>query len=295
LFPDHGNRERKLLCRRNFLLFGGFSVKKTAGLLLAILAATTITFGQDTSNTQPASASTTIKIPKRIIPPLKPFSRIALSGGVGLMGVNLQIATNLNQHLNLRGIGNFFDYTVDNISTNGFNVTGQVNMATAGVSLDYYPAAKHGFRVSPGVMFYNQNHVNANVVAAGGTSFTLNDTDYYSSATDPVGGTASVGLNTQNPAFTITTGWGDMIPRKGGHISFPFELGAVFTDVPTINAALTQGEVCDSLGRNCASVVGDPTLNSSLQAELAKYRSDLSPAKAYPILTFGISYAFRIR
>ena len=51
---------------------------------------------------------------------------------------------------------------------------------------------------------------------------------------------ANLGLNTRQQAFTMTTGWGNMIPRKrGGHVSFPFELGAAFTGVPTLAMTLS--------------------------------------------------------
>ena len=42
---------------------------------------------------------------------LKPFSSIAFGGGMSLMGVNMQASTNLNRYLNLRGTGNYFNYT----------------------------------------------------------------------------------------------------------------------------------------------------------------------------------------
>jgi hypothetical protein len=211
------------------------------------------------------------------------------------MGVNLQAATNVNRHLNLRGYGNIFNYSINNISTNGFEVNGKLNMATAGTSLDYYPFPTHGLRMSPGILFYNQNQVSATIVAAGGTSFKLNDADYYSSSSNPVEGTASVGFNTRRPAFTITTGWGNMISRKGGHWSFPFELGAAIVGSPSVNMALKQGQVCNSSGQNCVNVVGNTTLNDNLQAQIAKYKNDLNPLSVYPIFSFGAAYSFHIR
>ena len=126
---------------------------------------------------------------------LKPFSAVAFGGGMSLMGVNLQAATNVNRYLNLRGSGNFFNYTANNISTNGFDLTGKVNMATAGVSLDYYPIPRMGFRVSPGMLFYNQNGISATASPAVGTSFSLNGQDFYSEAGTPLTVTANLGLN----------------------------------------------------------------------------------------------------
>ena len=248
-------------------------------------------FGSDGGVGQPASAA---KLKKSEIP-FEPFSQLALGGGISLMGVNLQAATNVNRYLNLRGYGNVLNYSINNISTNGFEVSGKLNMATAGVSLDYYPFPTHGLRLSPGLLFYNQNRVSATVVAAGGTSFNLNDVKYYSAAGNPAEGVASVGFNAKNPAFTITTGWGNMISRNGGHWSFPFELGAALVGSPSVNMALKQGQVCNSSGQNCVNVVGNTTLMNNVQAQIAKYKSDLDVLSVYPVFSFGAAYSFHIR
>lgn len=213
------------------------------------------------------------------------------------MGVNLQAAVNANRYMNIRGVGNFFNYSVNNISTNGLELNGKLNMATAGASVDFYPFPNHGFRISPGALFYNQNGINATAMAAGGTSFTLDGYTYYSSEANPVSGTASLGLHTQSPAFTITTGWGNMISRRGGHLSFPFEIGAAMIGAPTVNMALTSGQVCanpqGTIG--CVDVVGNPQIESNLQAQVAKYQNDVNQLRFYPIFSFGVAYNFGIR
>lgn len=122
-------------------------------LPLLLLAATSTLHGQSPSTpssptaAKPTAVNTTkaatdakaTKKARKAEAQLKPFSAVAFGGGMSLMGVNLQAATNVNRYLNLRGSGNFFDYAANNISTNGFSLNGNVNMATAGVSLDYYP------------------------------------------------------------------------------------------------------------------------------------------------------------
>lgn len=227
---------------------------------------------------------------------MKPFSRVAFGGGISLMGVNMQAATNVNRYLNLRGTGNLFNYTVNDISTNGFNVNGKVSFATAGAALDYYPFPTHGFRLSPGVLFYNQNGITASGVVTGGTKVTLNDQDYLSEAGAPVSVNADLGLNARKQAFTATMGWGNMIPRKGGHWSFPFELGGAFTGVPTLKMGLT-GMACPSLdGSTCASPYVDMSTNTTAQdnlnAQINKYQKDLNPLQVYPIFSFGVSCSF---
>jgi hypothetical protein len=223
-----------------------------------------------------------------------PFSRVAFGGGVSTMGINLQAAVIANRYINLRGTGNFFNYSLTNIQTNGLNLSGKLNLATASTSVDVYPFPNHGFRVSPGAMFYNQNQVTANVVAPGGTSFSLDGYTYYSSQASPVTGNGSVVLNKTNPAFTITTGWGNMIPRSGGHWSFPFEIGAAFVGAPTVNLALTSGQVCaDPAGTvGCMNVVGNSQVNANLQAQVAKYQTNLNPFRIYPIFSSGVAFSF---
>lgn len=225
----------------------------------------------------------------------KPFTHMALGAGISPLGVNLSAATNLTRHLNLRANGNVFNYNINNLSTNGFTVNGKLNLASAGASLDYYPWARHGFRVSPGLLFYNKNGANATFTAQSGTSFSLNDYTYYPSATNPVVGVGKFGLNKRNPAFTATTGWGNMIPRSGHHLSFPFEIGAAFVGAPSVDLNLVSGDVCDGQGQNCVDVTTDPTVQSNLQAQVAKYRSDAEALQVYPIVSFGVTYSFRVR
>jgi hypothetical protein len=224
-----------------------------------------------------------------------PLSRFALGGGISTIGINLQAATNLSRHLNLRASGNYFNYTVNNITTNGFTVGAKLNFASAGASVDFYPFPNHGFRLSPGALFYNHNAATATFTVAGGTSFTLNDTTYYASASNPVLGNGGLGLHTQNPALTMTTGWGNMIPRKGGYLSFPFEIGAAFTGAPSLNIALTSGQICDAQGQNCVNVATDASVQQNLAAQVAKYTKDLNVLGIYPIVSGGLAYSFRNR
>ena len=224
-----------------------------------------------------------------------PFTHVAFGGGISPLGINMQAATNLNRHSNLRFSGNFFNFAENNLSTNGFTVNAKANLESIGTSLDIYPFANHGFRLSPGVLIHNANGFNGTFTAQAGTSFDLNGYTYYSSSQDPVKGNGLVGLHSQNPAFTMTTGWGNMIPRSGKHLSFPFEIGAAFVGAPTVNLTLTSGQVCDSQGLNCVNVATDPNVQANLQAQVAKYRNDLEPLKTYPIISFGVAYSFGTR
>ncbi|MGA3129494.1 MAG: hypothetical protein ABSD59_01750 [Terracidiphilus sp.] len=284
-------------------------MKRTSALLVCTVLAVSASLAAQSiqtasNNAHPSTTSSDLAItqasPHLAVQPnyvSAPFSRMAFGGGVSTMGVNMQIAVVANRYINLRGVGNFFNYSLSNISTNGFNVNGTLNLATAGAAVDFYPFWRHGFRLSPGVLFYNHNRASASMTAAGGTSFSLNDYTYYSSQTNPVAGTGSVGLHTQNPAATFTTGWGNMIPRRGGHFSFPFEIGAAMIGVPAVNLAFTGGQVCaDPQGTTgCINIVSNAQFQSNLQAQLTKYQNDLKPFRFYPILSTGIAYSFHLR
>ena len=156
-----------------------------------------------------------------------PFSRLAVSGGIGANGINMQVAVEANRYFNIRGIGNYFNYSLTK-NVSGTNDTGTLNFATGGVSVDFYPFPNHGWRLSPGALFYNQNAVTATINVAGGKSFTMDNTTFWSSTVSPVTGNGGIVLNKTNPAFTMTTGWGNLISRHGGHFSVPFEVGAEF-------------------------------------------------------------------
>jgi hypothetical protein len=258
------------------------------------LALSTPLFAQQGAYNLTGRSAATIPALSAPMPAFRPFSRLAFEGGVGLMGVNLQAATDLGRYANVRAIGNVFSYTVNNISTNGFNASGNLNFASIGASLDFYPFPYHGFRLSPGLLFYNQNDVSLNATVAAGQSFKLNGTEYYSSASDPITAAAKLGLNATNPAFTATTGWGNMISRTGGHWAFPVEVGAAFVGSPALSMTLA-GTACDSNGQNCFDAATNSGLQTNLQAQIAKYNSDLNPLKVYPIITFGVSYSFRMQ
>jgi hypothetical protein len=180
------------------------------------------------------------------------------------------------------------------------NVTGKLNFATAGVSLDVYPFPNHGFRLSPGVMLYNENQISASGLSSPGASMTLGSQKYYADTVNPMSLTAKLGLNAHKQAFTMTTGWGNMISRRGGHWSFPFEIGAVFTGVPTLGIALA-GNACQTAadaainGSSCVNMATNSTAQSNLNTQIAKYQNDLDPLKVYPIVSFGLGYNFKIR
>jgi len=235
---------------------------------------------------------------------IAPFSRIAAGAQISPLGVGALVALPLSEHLDARASGSLFNYSTT-FTTQGFNVDANARLASAGITLDYYPFHK-GFRLSPGVLFYNQNHVNASAPVTPGTSFQLNNMTFYAATPNsalgitPLSGTGGLGLHSRRPAFTATTGWGSLIPRSGRHWAIPFEVGAAFTGTPTVNMNLT-GWACYDQAQTLCTNVNDPTnpisveIQNDLQAQVAKWRKDLDPLKVYPIVSTGIVFNFDIR
>jgi hypothetical protein len=230
----------------------------------------------------------------------RPFSRVAFGVGFSPLGVQMALTTNLNQHFNLRSTGNIFSYS-SSFTTNGIPANAKLNLKSAGTAVDIYPLHK-GFRISPGLLFYNANQATADASIPGGTSFTLNNHTYYSANANPaagarpVDGTGQMSLHTTNPAFTITTGWGNTLPRNG-HWSFPFEVGVAFTGAPSVKANLNGWACYDNAQTLCTDINSktDPIaleIQSNLQIQVAKWTHDVEPLKTYPIASFGVAYSF---
>lgn len=283
--------------KRNSLSFSQILLALPLVLAAPVLAQSSSSLAQSLIAADPGggSASQTMRPSLPVASSAAPFSRFAFGGGISPLGINMLAATNVNRYMNLRGTGNIFKFTDNGISTNGFNVDAKLNLASAGVAADVFPFPNHGFRVSPGLLFYNDNGATATFSVQGGTSFTLNDYTYYASSTNPVMGAGNLGLNSRKPAFTLTTGWGNMLPHNGGHWSFPVEVGVAFVGAPSLNIALTSGQVCDAQGLNCVNVATDPSVQANLQAQIAKYKGDLDPLKTYPIVSGGVAYSFPLR
>ena len=277
-----------------------------AALLTAssALVAQSLSSSQDFTESEPnGSHGSVMPAPSVSEPSARPFSKVSLGGGISPLGIQLSMSTNLNQHLNLRTSTNLFSYSTD-FTASGIDARAKLNMKSVGTSVDIYPFHK-GFRVSPGLLFYNGNQVTADASVAGGTSFTLNDQTYYSARANsttgatPVNGNALLNLHTTNPAFTITTGWGNTVPRKG-HWSFPFEAGVALTGAPSVKVNLGGWACYDQAQTLCTDINSktDPIalqIQSNLAVQVDKWTRDIEPLRTYPIASFGVAYSFGLR
>lgn len=235
----------------------------------------------------PGPAVVTSAASPQSAPHTGPFSSIAIGVKVGVLGVGMEVATPLNRYLNLRAGGNFFNFS-DTLSDSGVNYTANLRFRSAEASIDWFPWAR-GFHISPGALLYNGNQITATALIPGGDSFTLNDTDYISSPSDPVHGSGSIVFAKAAPKLTV--GWGNLVPRSGRHFSFPFEVGFSYAGDPKV-ALNFAGTVCDPNGLGCQSIASDPSAQANVAGQQQKIVNDVAPARFFPILSTGFAFRF---
>ncbi len=276
----------------------GLAILAVPAALTAQLSSSMNTF--DALATEGSVASRSGSAVQRSTESGRPFSRFAIGGGISVMGPGGELTAYINNHLNVRASGNAFSYSTS-FTTNGFPAKASLNMASARISGDIYPFHL-GFRLSPGLMMYNGNELTASSNLAGGASFTLNGNTYYSAVANPLTGAtplsanALLGLHTNKPAFTMTAGWGNTIPRNG-HWSFPFEVGAAFIGTPAVQANLAGWACLDQAQTLCSNMASttDPIalqIQGDLNTQIGKWKNDLDPLKTFPIVSFGAAYSF---
>ncbi|MGC2638072.1 MAG: hypothetical protein WA294_12895 [Acidobacteriaceae bacterium] len=217
------------------------------------------------------------------------FSGFALGVKVGLLGVGVEAATPLARHLNLSAGTNFFSYT-DTLTNDGIPYNANLRFRSAEAAVDWFPFAG-GFHISPGALLYNGNQITANANVSAGKSFTLNNEQYTSSASDPVTGNGGITFNKAAPKITV--GFGNMIPRSGRHFSVPVELGFAYVGDPKVNLTLAGTACYNDQGQNyCDNVATDSMIQSNLAAQRQKIANDVSPARFYPIFSVGPAFSF---
>jgi hypothetical protein len=214
-------------------------------------------------------------------------SRIAVGVGVKVstLGIGGEAAVPLGHKSNVRVGFNLFNYS-HTFDKDGVTYKGTLNLRSVQATYDFFPI--WGFHISPGVLLYNGNKLNANASVPGGSTLTFNNATYLSDAADPVAGTGK--LTVYKTAPMVLIGLGNLVPRSH-HFSTTFEIGAAYQGPPRIALNLT-GSVCDTTGLNCRSISSDPTVQSNIVAEQNKLDKKASPFRFYPVLSFGIGYKF---
>lgn len=216
--------------------------------------------------------------------------RFGVDFHAGINGIGGDMAVAVASHINLRLGGQFFGYT-DSFQEEGANVDATLRLGGGRASVDWFPF-HNGFHVSPTLIFLNQTNVRATVIVPPGETISLDDGNYVSSQTDPLHGSASIGVWKTSPGLTI--GYGNVVPRSGKHFSFPVELGFYYVGQPTLKVAFT-GSACDPsqpepLG--CQPVQQDEDFQHDLAAFISRNNNNLKYASFLPVASFGVGYSF---
>jgi hypothetical protein len=204
-----------------------------------------------------------------------PLPRLGVGVKVGTLGVGFQVGTSLTDRINVRGGANFFNYS-DSITQHGVVYNGTLQLRSIETKLDLLVLG--GFRVTPGLLLYNDNGISATASATAGQSFTFGSQTYFSDPNNPLRGTAALTLSKFAP--TLGIGFGNLLPRSFRHWSLSTDLGVVFQGSPQF-ALPVSGNACLQNLTNCQSTA-DPTIQQNVDAERVKIQNDLKPFKYYP-------------
>jgi hypothetical protein len=239
-----------------------------------------------------AVTASTRPVPPRAVTPIssRPLSRVGFDAHVGIGGIGFDMASPLSRKFNLRSGADFFTYNAS-FQEQGANITADLRLRSGHASLDWFPFGGR-FRLSPLVVYGNNNRVIATAVVPSGSTITLNGQDYISSYTDPLNGTGSVDFRKLSPGFSL--GFGNIIPRNKSHFSIPVEAGFYYAGQPGLRVAFT-GSACDPTqpaATSCESVDSDAGFERNLAAFTARNNHNLSYASFFPILTLGFGYRF---
>lgn len=208
--------------------------------------------------------------------------------GVGTaLGFGADLAVSVTRRSNVR-LGVNVASTSRSLTRDGITFRGDLRLRSAQALFDIFPFGG-GFHLSPGVMFYNGNHLDAMASTAARQSFTVGGTSYTSSAASPIEASGKMTMNAVAPLFLV--GYGNVIPRTSRHWSFLVEAGVAYQGMPKVKLNFT-GSACDASGVNCIDAATNPLFLANVSAEEAKLRHDASAFRFLPTISLGVGYRF---
>ncbi|HTS89878.1 MAG TPA: hypothetical protein VMG41_15395 [Gemmatimonadales bacterium] len=190
----------------------------------------------------------------------------------GTLGFGLEVNKLLIGHVGVRVGGNYFKFSTTKDQSN-ITYNASLKLQAFSALIDLYPGNRGGFHFTGGLMT-DPAKVTATGKPAASDSFDINGTRYPSSAVGTLTGEAKF------PGVLPYVGIGFGTPaRDGSALKFLFDLGAAI------------GKATISL--NATGAGSNPALASDLKAQQTKTQNDVQKyAKVYPVISFGIGYAF---
>jgi hypothetical protein len=216
----------------------------------------------------------------------KPLPRFGIAVSAGTLGAGIQVATAIAKHTNIRGGFNYFSYSLSGTdSNNNLSYNGKVRPESGEILLDQYLAGP--VHISGGALIYDGFQATGTVHEPGGTSFTLNGSTYYSSPSDPVTGTGTIGVRKIAPELLL--GFGNLLPRSSRHFTVNFDIGVAFQGSPTTTLNLL-GSTCVTPTSGCSTISSNSSVQSNVTAEQTKISNTLKPFQFYPIIRISFGY-----
>jgi len=190
----------------------------------------------------------------------------------------------LTQQSGVRAGFNFFQHGLF-FNQDGLNYDSTLKFHSVQALYDVYPLGGR-LHLSPGLLIYNGNRIDANV-SVGGDSFSLNGVQYWSLSTNPVRGTAEVTIHRMAPLFLI--GFGNLAPRSRHHLLFSIDGGMAYQGLPQVKLTLS-GAAAPLLFPYVD--VSDPAIQSNLRAEEVRLGNAMVAYRFYPIVSLAFGYRF---
>jgi hypothetical protein len=216
-------------------------------------------------------------------PDLRPFRSYAVGFRAGTLGMGVELATPLAGRINLRSGFNFFAFT-DPFSIDGVNYDARLRLQSSQTTLDWFIG---GFHISPGFLYF-KSRMSAPASVGPGQTFVLGTQTFLNSVDDPVNGTSSV-IYPRTFSPLLLLGYGNLLPRRGGHLSLPVEVGVAYTGPPQISVAL-NGTACTTEG--CVNFSQNADAQKFLKQEVQTLNEDLKHYPVFPIVSVGLAYRF---
>jgi hypothetical protein len=213
--------------------------------------------------------------------------RIAVGANVSTLGIGFEAATAVTNRSNVRGGMSFFNY--DRVAaSDGITYDAELTLRSAHITYDQY--LHGGFHVSPGLLVYNGNRAHAIASVPASQSFSLGEVRYFSSATNPVNGSATLKLGRVAPL--LLAGFGNLLPRNNRRFGVNADFGVAFQGSPDVKLNLAGMACAVSPTAGCVNAATDALVQSNVQLEQEKANEDLRPFKYYPVVSIGFSWKF---
>lgn len=133
----------------------------------------------------------------------------------------------------------------------------------------------------------NGNKVTLASTIPPGKTIDIDDTEYRSSASDPIKVAGEVSFKNARPGVMI--GWGNIAGRR--RVTVPFELGIVFASAPVGKLSFT-GTACQANGQNCRNISTDAAIQADVRNAEIELNDTIKILRFYPVRSLGLSFRF---